>query len=330
MIERWWVGSPWRAGACVALCVLAACGRQDGVVGVEPNPVGTGGTVAAGGATDAGGTAGTSALIPTFHADFAAKAGFGTGNHVPGSSTEFGVALAGTDDPGTAALSFPGHPEYASTQNAGADYVTEIASPQSFGFGTFRTRLAFGGCQPTEEAVNAALGYFSDGTDANNNGITDDEEIDLQVLCGTPQYLSLTVFTDDQLESNGSEAFRKLSRVIDFSNGDVYDSPSAEREGFVKTTTSAAFVRPELFAPGAFYEMGFEWHAASLRFFMLIDGADVTLWTLTDPARIPQQPVTMVYNLWHPATHWYPAAGTAAFPAQPVVMHVDWFDYYAE
>ncbi len=322
LIERARIRPRWLC-SCAAACLVVACGRQDGVIGFQPSAVGTGGN-------DDAGAAGASAPAPTFHTDFDAKGGWSTGNKLPGSTTEFGVTSSGADDPATATLTFPGHPEYASTQNAGADYVTEIASPQRFGFGTFRTRLAFGACQPSEDAVNAALGYFSDGSsDTNNNGITDDLEINFQVLCGAPQYVSLTVFTDYQLVGS-AEQFRKLTRVIDFSNGDIYDTPAADQEGFVKSAPNPSFVQPGVFTPGMFYEVGFEWHAASLRFFMQIDGVDVTLWTLTDAANIPQQPVKFVYNLWHPAAHWYPAAGKAAFPAQPVVMHVDWFDYYAE
>jgi len=63
---------------------------------------------------------------------------------------------------------------------------------------------------------------------------------------------------------------------------------------------------------------------------MVLDGAEVTLWTLTDPTHIPQRPVTFLYNLWHPAAHWFPSTSAADFPARDVVMHVDWFEFFAE
>jgi hypothetical protein len=54
------------------------------------------------------------------------------------------------------------------------------------------------------------------------------------------------------------------------------------------------------------------------------------LWTLTDPTHIPQRSVTFLYNLWHPADHWYPSTSAADFPANDVVMHVDWFEFFAQ
>jgi hypothetical protein len=313
-----------RRGWCAALLVLpvllGACQHQDGIVGSEPLVSAPDASAADSGAADSGGQ------TPTYFTDFDAIDDWQPDNSLPGSSTNFGVQITGATDPSTAELRFPGHPEYAATDNMGADYVTQIASPQKFGFGTYRTRVQLGSCKPTEDAVNAALGFFNDGTDANQNGITDDLEIDFQVLCGTPQNLYLTVFTDYESDTQ----FRKLSHLIDFSTGTLYDTPSAEKDGFTKTSTVAAFLRPELFDSTTFYEIGFEWHTASLRFFMVLDGADVTLWTLTDPTHIPQRPVTFLYNLWHPAAHWFPSTSAADFPANDVVMHVDWFEFFAE
>jgi hypothetical protein len=305
--------------AALLLSALAGCTTQNGVVGAEPRSL------------DAGSEAATNAT-PTYRSDFDENGGdWQPATPVPGGSTDFGVPISGANDPSTAELLYPGGVDPAGSANNGADFDTEIASKQRFSFGTFRTRLAFGKCDPSEDVVNAAIGYYSDGTsDINQNGISDDLEINFQVLCGTPNYLFLTVFTDYQASGSGGEQFRKLSRVIDFSNGNVFDTPSAEKEGFSMTDTEAAFVQPALFTPGAFYEVGFEWHASSLRFFMQLNGQEQTLWTLSDPAHIPQQPVKFVYNLRHPDSHWYPATGSAAFPANDVLMHVDWFEYYAE
>ncbi len=264
----------------------------------------------------------------TYRTDFDANGGdWQLENKLPGSSTTFGVPVTGAADPSTAELRFPGHPEYAATDNVGTDYLTQIASAQRFSFGIYRTRVQFGTCQTSEDAVNAALGYYNDGTDADGDGLTDDSELDFQVFCGSPHNLSLTVFTEYQ---ETPAQFRKLEHAINFSTGEVFDTLAADKDGFTKTATDATLVRPELFAPDAFYEIGFEWHATSLRFFMQLDGAERTLWTISDPARIPQRPVLFLYNLWHPSTHSYPATGSAAFPANDVVMHVDWFEYYAE
>jgi hypothetical protein len=305
-------------GVAFALALtLGACRQQNGVVGSEPLAA-----APDSGAPDSG------TKTPTFRTDFDANGGdWQPGNALPGSSTNFGVPTTGAADPSTAELRFPGHPEYSATTNAGSNHLTEIDSSQQFSFGTYRTRVQFGSCDPSEDAVNATLGYFNDGTDADQNGLTDDLEITLQALCGTPHRLYLTVFTDNDPASG---QFRKLAHVVDFMTGDLYDTPSAQKSDFTKTGTNPAFVRPELFDPNAFYEIGFEWHSSLLRFFLVIDGTEQTVWTLTDATHIPQRPVSFVYNLWHPATHWYPATGAAAFPANDVVMHVDWFEYYAE
>ncbi len=309
-----------RASSALACALLlSACSTQTRFVGSEP--------LAAAGADAGVAGADAGAKTPTYRTDFDSGSGWSSTNHLPGSSTSFGVQLDGAADPSTAEIRFPGHPEYAATDDDTSATLTEVYSAQRFSFGTFRSRVRFGACAATEEVVNAAVGYFNDGGDENGNGITDDVEISWQVPCGTPSNLSLTVFTDDQASP---PAFRKLSHVIDFSTGDFYDTPSASQEGFVKSGNNPAFMRPELFDPSQFYELGYEWHTDSLRFFLMLDGVDVTVWTLTDETHIPQLPVSFVYNAWHPPAHWYPASGSANFPAHDVVTHIDWFEYFAE
>lgn len=297
-----------RASFLLSALFLAACGPQDGIVGSAGS--------SAGGPSDAG-----PAATPSYRSELDTSDGWRPRLTAKGSSAELGVPALGATG---AELRFP-----ADSKQTGASSVAEIESPRSFGFGTFRTRLAVGSCRKGEDVVNAAFGYLNDGTDANGNGLTDDEEINIQVLCGSPTQLYLTVFTDYEIDATG-ERFRKRSRVIDFATGDVFDTQSPETEDFVQSDSVPGWVRPELFAPGAYQIVGFEWHAASLSFFIELDGARETLWTLDDSARIPQRPVTFLYNLWHPDVHWYPASGSAAAPAEDVVMHVDWFEYYAE
>ena len=325
-------GSDVRRAARLVMAVLSlsACGQQDGIIGAQPavgGATGTGGVAGAAGMAGAAGVAPT----PTYRTDFdATEAGWQSQTPLTNARTSFGVPIAGAGAPITAEVRLPGHPEYAATAKVGARFATQIGSARVFGFGRFRTRLRFGVCRPNEDAVNAALGYFSDGGDENQNGLTDDEEIDFQVLCGTPHRVFLTVFTDYQVADSGAEQFLKLSRVIDFGTGEVFDTPAPDQDAFTKQPTVPGFVHPELFASDGLYVVGFEWHATSLRFFLEVDGAEQTLWTLSDPARIPQHPVTFLYNVWHPDTHWYPATGAAAYPAQDVVMRPDWFEFYEE
>ena len=86
-----------------------------------------------------------------------------------------------------------------------------------------------------------------------------------------------------------------------------------------------AALRPE---PGTFYEMGFAWQPDRLRFFMVFDSEEVTLWDFTDATLIPQNPAQFLFNVWHAPTHWF-EGGAADYPASDAVMRVDWFRYWA-
>jgi hypothetical protein len=74
--------------------------------------------------------------------------------------------------------------------------------------------------------------------------------------------------------------------------------------------------------------MGFEWHATSLRYFMVFGGKEVTLWTFTDPNYIPTLPAAFLFNVWHSDNWW--TGGAADYPAADAVMRVDWFRYWKE
>ncbi|HVY30839.1 MAG TPA: hypothetical protein VHB79_29975 [Polyangiaceae bacterium] len=301
----------------LAASALGACGRQDGIVGVEPLQ-----------APSAAGAAGTGAGGGAFSEEFVGNSGiWQEQTRLDGASTAFGAPSSDARDGNVAELRLPGHPELGPDDAASARFATEIATKQRFHFGTYRSRLGFGACDPSEEAVMAFLGYYNDGSDGDGDGIIDDLEIDAQVLCGEPQLLYLTVFTDDA-PSGGK--FRKLSRVIDFSSGEVFDTPSAGSDSFESSGVDPDLIYPELFARGALYELGFEWHVDSIRFFVRLPDAERDVWTLTGAEHVPQQPVYVLYNLWHPALHWYPGNGSADYPANDVTLTVDWLTFEPE
>ena len=291
---------------CNLLGVMA-CGSQNGIVGRQAPPT------------------------ATFETEFVANDGvWETTAVLSGAAVEFGQPSAVARDGNLATLRFPGHAEYAATDYVGPDYVTQIATVASFHFGTLRTRVAFGSCRSTEDTVSAVLGYARDGSDLNGNQITDDSEITLQIACGTPSFAYLTVFTDYDVSAAGVETFRKLSHVVDFSTGMQYDTPSDSTDDFVASGTEPNLARASLVADGGFYEVGFDWQSGSIRFFLVDGTEELTLWTLTGSAHIPQQPVHLMYNLWHPDSHWYPATGVAQFPADDVVMQLDWLRYESD
>jgi hypothetical protein len=303
----------WQSSSCWQLFGLAAaaligCGRQDGVVGRN---------YPADAATNA----------PSFQSEFVSNPGvwsIETGFSL--ASVDFGRTDANARDGKVAELRFPGDTGLAAADGAGPAYVTQLATLERFHFGTLRTRVSFGSCAAGEEVVHAILGYFSDGTDLDGNGLTDNIEIDLQIACGTPQYAYLSLYTDYQATADGP-VFRKLSHIVDFSSGAKYDTPEDDSDEFVASGTDPNLLRPNLVSANTYYELGYEWHPESIRFF-IVDGADeLTLWTLSDASHVPQLPVYLMYNLWHPETHWFPTQGEADFPAADVVMKVDWVEF---
>jgi len=301
----------WRAWSLLLAGLLSACGHQDGIVGVQPL-----------------GAAGQNS--PGFLEEFALDSqAWEPQTILPGASASAGEAAAVARDGYLAELHFPGHPELDGSERVGAEFATQLATRERFHFGTYRTRVSFGSCDAGEETVMAFLGYFNDGSDHDQDGIVDDLEIDMQVVCGAPGYLYLTVFTDDEEPPQGTR-FRKLSHVVDFATGDTFETPSTSSAAYAPAGNDPRLLAPARLAPNAFYELGFEWHTDSIRFFMLLDGVERELWTLTGSARVPQLPVHVMYNLWHPDTHWYPTEGVANFPANDVVMRVDWLTFEPE
>ncbi len=289
----------------LAMLTLCSCGVEEGVVGRQ-HP------------SDA------AAAVSVFESEFVTNDGlWSVDTTLPRASVNFGQSNGNARDGNVAELLFPGDATLTATDDVGPDYVTQIATLDRFGFGTLRTRVNFGGCSGTEEVVQAVLGYFSDGADHNGNGIADDVEIDLQITCSIPHFAYLSVYTDYQ-SNPSSDQFRKLSHIVDFSTGTEYDTPSDSSDAFVQSGTNANLVRPSLITTGAFYEVGYEWHKGSVRFFFVDGSEELTLWVLDDASHVPELPVYLMYNLWHPSTHWFPTTGDADFPANDVVMQVDW------
>jgi hypothetical protein len=267
----------------------------------------------------------------TFFTDFASGDGLWTMRNQQGGGTDFGVGDPGAGDRKVAELRYPGQAGLSATDRVGPPFATEIPSTSLLHFGTYRTSLAVPRCAQDEDVVNAMFVFFNDGSDANHNGIADNDEIDVQFLCSAPSIMYLTLWTDYEEDDAGRpQKFVKLRRIVDFATGDVYDTTSDTTDVYAKTTTEPAFARPGFPAASTFYEMGFDWHADSARFFIVLDGAELTLWSVADRAHIPQASVRILYNMWHPAEHWYPRTGPALYPAADVTLRVDWFGYRAE
>lgn len=231
-------------------------------------------------------------------------------------SLAFGVSSPDASDGIVAALTRKGG--QASLGVSGAE---EIVSRRQFSFGTFRYRTALASCASTEEAVNGLFAYFNDGSTASD-GLVINREVDIEILCGEPWLINLTIWT----EYTDDTHLKNQSRVVDTRTGTVYvyaDDTSGNQTGTESHPELAIAGFP---SSGSYYEMGFTWAPDHLRYFISNGGAYVTLWDATDKSRIPQAPMEQHFNLWAPGDHWS-TGESAAVPAHDATLSLDWFRY---
>ncbi len=234
----------------------------------------------------------------------------------PTGTIAFGQANAGASDDAVAALLRTGGEAEMNTSGA-----EEIVSNRTFSFGTFRFRLSLATCASSEEVVNGPFAYFNDGTLASD-GLVINREVDIEVLCGEPWLINLTIWT----EYTDDTHLKNQSRVVDMRTGTV-DVYANDQEGTQTGTES----HPELASLGwpeanTFYEMGWTWAADHLEYFIVLNGQQLTLWNATDATRIPQLPMEQHFNIWAPGIHWS-TGNTAGPPAHDATLTLDWFRY---
>ena len=293
--------------------------------------VGTGGSTTVDASTGTGGSTGMDAVAvaeagppPTFSVDFvvADRSRFYS-RADNGGSVSFGAANPSAADNAVAELIFKGNAALGPADKLTPDFATEIGTNQTFGYGTFRTRVQLAKCASSEELVNGVFTYFNDGKDHDGDGLIDNSEIDIEILCSDPSIISLTiwsVYTSDTAKQG-------VSRVIHTKTGAYEDTLNDTTS--LGSGTSPAFKLAGFPDPSAFYEMGFEWHATSLRYFIVVGGNEITLWTYTDAKYIPSLPAAFLFNVWH-STDWWNSQGTADYPANDAIMRVDWFRYWKD
>ena len=241
-----------------------------------------------------------------------------------GGSNTFGVANASAADNNAAELVFKGNATLGPSDKLSPDFATEIGTNDgTFRYGTYRTRVQLARCSANEELVNGIFTYFNDGKDHDGDGLVDNSEIDIEILCSDPSIISLTIWS----EYTSDTAKKAASRVVRTKTGAYEDYTNDE-------TLVGQGTLPELKLVGfpaadTFYEMGFEWHADRIRYFIVIGGTEVTLWTFADKSYIPTLPAAFLFNVWH-STDWWNSAGTADYPASDAVMRIDWFRYWKE
>jgi beta-glucanase (GH16 family) len=240
-----------------------------------------------------------------------------------GGGTTFGAANASAADNAVAELVFKGNSSLGPSDKLSPDYATEIGTNQSFQYGTYRTRVQLARCTSTEELVNGIFTYFNDGKDHDGDGLVDNSEIDIEILCSDPSIISLTIWS----QYTSDTAKKGVSRVIRTKTGDYEDSVNDQT--IVGNGNRSEFKLAGFPDPNAFYEMGFEWHADRIRYFLVVGEVEVTLWTFTDPSYIPSLPAAFLFNVWH-SSDWWDSRGTADYPASDAVMRVDWFRFWKQ
>lgn len=209
----------------------------------------------------------------------------------------------------------------------------EIASRRTYRYGSFASRLRAADCsgQPGTGAVTGMFTYANDRRDHDGDGIIDNSEIDVEILCARPHIVNLTVWTDFR-ERDGAQ--QRVSRVVDMRTGQVlstcylnsFDGPCQVLQGAESSPSSVRAV-PDFDASKRYYTYRFDWSADRV-LFSVSDGKGqrVTLWDYQGPStRIPHNRSAYLVNLWHTDT-WTPAGAPSATgsPTAPLTASVDW------
>ena len=108
----------------------------------------------------------------------------------------FGVANAAAADGWVANLTRKGGEAALGTSGA-----EEIVSNRTFSFGTFSFRLSLATCTTSEDVVNGPFAYFNDGTLATD-GLPINREVDIEILCGEPWLINLTIWTEYESDTS--------------------------------------------------------------------------------------------------------------------------------
>jgi beta-glucanase (GH16 family) len=234
------------------------------------------------------------------------------------------VSHPSSEDNAVLALHYPGNPALGADDFRNPAYAVEVATPSDtpLHYGRYEVSVRFASCAADEELVNGIFTYFNDGSDENGNGIGDNSEIDIELLCGEPHLLWLTVWTD--YESSPTTAFRKTTRVIDMRTGNYHQTrPGMEGQYDVAPAGNLAAVRETDFPnPDRFYVLGFDWQPGYVRYYAVLGGTEVELFNLEGMNRVPQRPSRFLLNLWHAHVHWL-KGGSADYPEASSTMHVD-------
>lgn len=212
--------------------------------------------------------------------------------------------------------------------------AAEVVSDLSYLYGSFTTRLRTADCsrQPTTGAVTGVFTYANDGTDRDGDGLPDNAEIDVEILCAQPWVVYLSIWTDYR-DSDGAQ--RRVTRAVDLRNGRIlstafftsFDSDGIALSG-AENDPATIPASPGLDTSTAYHVFRISWTADRVLFTVDEAGRSVPLWDYRGPwDRIPHRPSHFLVNLWH-TSDWSPidAPPAVAAPSAPLTTWVDWVE----
>jgi hypothetical protein len=236
------------------------------------------------------------------------------------------VTVADASDGRALRLTLPAGP--APGPSGGAEISSNAAT---YRYGTFGTRIKMADCTGQNQVgvVTGTFTYATNHADVNGNGLPDNDEIDIEVLCAQPNVLWLTIWTDYR---DADAAVRKISRAIDMPTGRVLYNCYVLRLGDACQPAQPGENSPAAVTPVPGFNAGtqfrtymFDWQPDHITFWSYDNaGNQSILWDYRGPAnRIPNKAGLFMQNVWHTNT-WDPLNGPAHNPpTAPVNVYVD-------
>jgi beta-glucanase (GH16 family) len=201
----------------------------------------------------------------------------------------------------------------------------------NYQYGTYGSRIKMANCagQNRPGVVTGTFTYATNHADVNGNGLPDNDEIDIEVLCAQPYVLWLTIWTDYR---DSDAAARKISRAINMRTGAVLYNCYVFRLGDNCQPAVAGENNPARVTAVPNYDSGtqfrsyfFDWQPNRVTFWGYDNtGAKNVLWDYTGPSsRIPKKPGMFMQNVWH-TNNWDPLDGPAHNqPTASISAYVD-------
>lgn len=257
--------------------------------------------------------------------------------HWTGDSPYFSQTSASGGSAGVVSMSGPGDGRALrltldARPGAGPGNGVEIASnDDTYRYGTYGTRIRTADCTGLGRVgvVTGTFTYSTDHGDDNGNGLPDNHEIDIEVLCAQPHVVWLTIWTD---YDGRTGAVRKISRAIDMRSGKVLHNcymhvlgGACQPEQPGENSPASVTPVPRFDSSTQFRTFMFDWQPDSVTFWSYDDsGRRNVLWEYRGPSsRIPDKPSLFMQNVWH-TDAWDPLDGPAhAQPQAAVSAYVD-------